>query len=112
MKSNKKDNRIVYSTNPDYSFDEEEQSQETLAPNQQKLYVFLDKKQRKGKNVTLVKGFIGSENDLKELTKRLKISCGVGGSSKDGEVILQGDFREKVKSLLEKDGYKVKISGS
>jgi len=104
---------MVYSTNPDFQFENEEQQQaETLPPNQQKLYVSLDKKQRKGKKVTLVKGFIGAEDDLKNLAKKLKSKCGVGGSSKEGKIIIQGDFREKVQKLLEGEGFKVKISGS
>ncbi len=102
---------MVYSTNPDYQFEDQEQQIETLPPNRQKLTVSLDKKQRKGKKVTLIKGFIGTENDLKSLAKKLKSSCGVGGSSKDGEIIIQGDFREKVQTLLENEGFKVKISG-
>ncbi len=103
---------MVYSTNPDFQFENEEQQQaETLPPNQQKLYVSLDKKQRKGKKVTLVKGFIGAEDDLKNLTKKLKSKCGVGGSAKEGNIIIQGDFREKVQKLLENEGFRVKISG-
>jgi translation initiation factor 1 len=112
MKSNRKNNNIVYSTNPDYQFEEEEkQAEETLAPQYQKLYVSLDKKQRKGKKVTLVTGFIGSEEDLKTLGKKLKTSCGAGGSTKEGMIIIQGVFREKVKYLLEKEAYKVKLAG-
>lgn len=111
MKSNKKNDRVVYSTNPDFVFHEEENTVETLPPQQQKLYVMLDRKQRKGKSVTLITGFVGSEYDLKELAKNLKTKCGVGGSAKNGEIIIQGDFRQKVKSLLETDGYKVKLTG-
>ncbi|MBN2639217.1 MAG: translation initiation factor [Bacteroidales bacterium] len=111
MKSNKKNNSIVYSTNPDFVFDDKQEHIETLPPQQQKLYVMLDRKQRKGKSVTLVTGFVGSEEDLKELAKTLKTKCGVGGSAKDGEIIIQGDFKQKVKDLLEADGYKVKLSG-
>ena len=111
MKSNKKDNHVVYSTDPDFVFEEEQEHTETLPPPQQKLYIMLDRKQRKGKSVTLVTGFVGSEDDLKDLAKNLKTRCGVGGSAKDGEIIIQGDFRQKVKDLLEADGYKVKLSG-
>ena len=103
---------VVYSTNPDFNYESnEEQEDETLAPAQQKLYVSLDKKQRKGKAVTLVEGFVGTEDDLKDLGKMLKSKCGVGGSTKDGEILIQGDVRDKVVALLESDGYKVKRKG-
>ena len=112
MSSNKKNTRVVYSTNPDYLYEEEEQEEViSLPPSQQKLYLSLDKKQRKGKKVTLVTGFVGNDDDLKSLGKRLKTSCGSGGSVKDGEILIQGDFREKVKTLLEKEGFKVKLRG-
>lgn len=111
MKSNKKNNRIIYSTDPDFVYEEEQKHAETLPPQQQKLFVMLDRKQRRGKSVTLVTGFVGSEDDLKKLAKTLKTQCGVGGSAKDGEIIIQGDFKQKVKDLLEAEGYKVKLSG-
>ncbi|MBI1835796.1 MAG: translation initiation factor [Flavobacteriia bacterium] len=97
---------VVYSTNPNYQYEsEQEDSVETLAKNQQKLYVSIDKKQRAGKEVTLIEGFIGDEDDLKELGKILKSKCGVGGSVKDGEILIQGNFRDKLFDLLIKDGY-------
>lgn len=101
---------IVYSTNPNMQFEtEEEEEQETLPPEKQKLKIMLDKKNRKGKEVTLITDFIGTDDDLKDLAKKLKTKCGVGGSARDGEILLQGDFRQKVKELLTADGYKVKI---
>ncbi len=112
MSLNKKNTRVVYSTNPDYQYEEEGQEEMlTLPPSQQKLYLSLDKKQRKGKKVTLLTGFVGNSDDLKSLGKRLKSACGSGGSVKNGEVLIQGDFREKVKAILEKEGYKVKLHG-
>ncbi|MBI5540375.1 MAG: translation initiation factor [Bacteroidia bacterium] len=103
---------IVYSTNPSFNFiKEENEIINTLAPQQQSLIIFLDKKSRAGKAVTLVKGFIGKEIDLQELGKFIKTKCGVGGSVKENEILIQGDFRQKIKLLLEEKGYKVKISG-
>jgi translation initiation factor 1 len=103
---------VVYSTNPDFNYNNPEQSsEETLPPAQQDLRVMLDKKQRKGKVVTLITGFIGSDDDLKELGKMLKTKCGVGGTVKDGEIIIQGDFCNKIIDLLKATGYKVKKSG-
>jgi len=109
-----KNNRVnvVYSTNPDFSFDhDEDQSEETLDPNEQLLYVSIDRKQRGGKEVTLVEGFVGLDDDLKDLGKFLKSKCGVGGTSKDGDIIVQGKFKDKVAELLESKGYKVKKKG-
>ena len=97
---------VVYSTNPDFRYethDEEEAS--TLPPSQQKLRVQLDRKKRGGKVVTLVTGFTGSDDDLKELGRLLKSKCGVGGTAKDGEIIVQGDFKQKVLDLLKQAGY-------
>ena len=105
-KKNKPDTRgFVYSTNPNFSFEPEESTLETLPPSQQKLKVRLDTKHRGGKAVTLVEGFVGKEDDLEELGKKLKTFCGTGGSAKDGEIIVQGDQREKVVNLLLKNGY-------
>lgn len=103
---------VVYSTNPGYQYDTGgEAGPETLPPQQQTLIISLDRKQRKGKKVTLIRGFVGSEDDLKELAKELKNRFGVGGTARDGEIIIQGDFREKVIAFLEKEKYKVKRSG-
>ena len=97
---------VVYSTNPNYSYEkEDDEEQASLEPSQQKLRVQLDRKNRGGKIVTIITGFIGTENDLKELGKLLKSKCGVGGSAKDGEIIVQGDFKQKVLELLKKEGY-------
>lgn len=112
--SKKNSNRIgvVYSTNPDFQYEEiEEFEQETLPNNQQKLYVQLDKKQRAGKQVTLITGFVGTNEDLEILGKELKNKCGVGGSVKNGEILLQGDFRQKVMDYLVQKDYKVKQRG-
>jgi translation initiation factor 1 len=100
---------IVYSTNPDfaYSTDEKEEN-ETLPKQQQKLRVSIEKNHRGGKTVTLVKNFIGTEADMKELGKLLKTKCGVGGSAKDGEIVIQGDMRDKVLNLLLAEGYNAK----
>lgn len=106
-KKNKPDTRgFVYSTDPNFSFEEERLNTETLLPAQQKLKVRLDTKHRAGKAVTLVNGFIGKEEDLEELGKKLKSFCGTGGSAKEGEIIVQGDQREKVLQWLMKNGYK------
>ena len=103
---------MVYSTNPDYSYDTgEDDPQEALPPGRQDLRVWLDRKSRGGKQVTLVKGFIGSEEDLKELARMLKGKCGVGGSAKDGEIIIQGDHRDRIVEILIKEGYKAKKAG-
>ena len=97
---------VVYSTNPDFKYElDDEEEQTTLQPSQQRPRVQLDRKNRGGKVVTLVTGFIGTEDDLKELGKFLKSKCGVGGSAKDGEIIVQGDFKQKVLELLKKEGY-------
>jgi translation initiation factor 1 len=103
---------VVYSTNPDFQYTTQNgDEQQTLPPNKQNLRVCLDKKQRKGKQVTLVTGFTGTVEDLKDLGKELKTKCGTGGSVKDGEIIIQGDFCDKILELLVKSGYKAKRSG-
>lgn len=112
MGNKKSKKNIVYSTNPDfeYEYDQEEENT-TLDPSDQLLYVSIDRKQRKGKEVTLIENFIGSTEDLKDLAKKLKSACGVGGSVKDGDIIIQGNHRDKVLSLLDKDGYRTKRKG-
>jgi len=111
MKSNKWKERkdIVYSTNPDFKFDYKDTHEEqvTLDPGKQKLRVYMDSKARsKGKQATVVNGFIGTENDLKDLAKLLKTKCAVGGTIKDHEIIVQGDFRDKIVQILLAQGYK------
>jgi translation initiation factor 1 len=106
-KKNKPDNRgFVYSTDPNFQFQpEEEQNRETQEPAKQPLRINLDTKQRAGKAVTLITGFIGQADDLEVLGKKIKNFCGTGGSVKDGEIIIQGDQREKVLQFLTKNGY-------
>ncbi|MEM6320121.1 MAG: translation initiation factor [Bacteroidota bacterium] len=97
---------VVYSTNPDYDYEyEENEEMETLPNQQQKLRVMIDRKKRKGKEVTLITGFVGTSDDLKDLGKMLKSKCGVGGSAKDGEIIVQGNNKQKVIDLLKREGY-------
>ena len=103
---------MVYSTNPDFQYESGATEEKQTVPSQkQKLYVSLDKKNRKGKKVTLVEGFVGSTEDIKNLAKELKSKCGVGGSVSDSNILIQGDFRERVMSLLQEQGFKVKRSG-
>lgn len=97
---------VVYSTNPDFSYETEESEEpDTLPKNTQKLRVRIEKNHRGGKTVTTVSGFIGTDADLKELGKMLKSRCGVGGSAKEGELLIQGEFKEKIIELLKKEGY-------
>ena len=103
---------LMFSTNPDQQLDHiEGRDDETLDPKHQQLRVQLDKKQRGGKAVTLITGFVGKDEDLKELGKLLKSKCGVGGTVKDGEILIQGDFRDKILVLLTSAGYKAKRIG-
>lgn len=97
---------VVYSTNPDYKYDSEDEEEVVALPKEKQLLrIELDKRNRKGKSVTLITNFVGSDDDLQDLAKSLKTRCGVGGSARDGEILLQGDFRTKVLELLQKDGY-------
>lgn len=106
MSKKRPDSRgFVYSTNPDFKFEGEKENMETFPPRQQKLKIRLDTKQRAGKAVTLIEGFIGNMGDLEELGKKLKGFCGTGGTAKDGVIIIQGDQREKVMQWLIKNGY-------
>ena len=98
---------VVYSTNPDFNYQyDDEPEAETLAPEQQKLRVNIEKNHRGGKVVTIVKGFVGTDEDLQSLGKQLKTKCGTGGSAKEGEIIIQGELKEKIISLLQQLGYK------
>ena len=111
-KNKKKDiSGMVYSTNQnyDYSYDDE-QEEETLPPNEQDLRIVLDRK-KGGKVVTTIRDFIGSKEDLKTLGKELKTHCGVGGTVKNGDILIQGDFRDEILALLLKKGYKAKKKG-
>ncbi|MFT4600667.1 MAG: translation initiation factor 1 [Arenicella sp.] len=111
---NKKKKRVdvVYSTNPDFNFDHDgDAAEETLPNDEQYLNVMIDKKQRKGKEVVLITGFEGTDEDLKDLGKTLKQKCGVGGSAKDGEIIVQGNQRDKIMDYLKSEGYNVKRVG-
>jgi len=102
---------FVFSTNKDFEFDNNDEQQETPANSEQRLEAHLDKKNRGGKVATVIKGFKGSDDDLKTLAKQLKTLCGVGGSSKDGEIIIQGNFRDKIMDFLTKEGFKIKRVG-
>ena len=103
---------VVYSTDPNFQYRYEETPQEeTLEPARQDLRVMLDSKHRAGKTVTLITGFVGTEADLEKLGKTLKTRCGIGGTAKDGEIVLQGDVRDKVCEILTKEGYRFKRAG-
>jgi translation initiation factor 1 len=100
---------VVYSTDPDFHYETAAETEaETLPPGKQRLTVAIDRRNRGGKQVTLVTGFVGKADDLKELGKTLKTRCGVGGTAKDGEITVQGDFRDKVVALLKEMGYNAK----
>lgn len=108
----KKRDGVVYSTNSDFNYEYQQQaSEETLPSQQQQLRVQLDKSMRAGKQVTLVTGFTGKTGDIEALGKLLKVKCGVGGSVKDREIIIQGDHRDKIVQILLKEGYKAKRIG-
>jgi translation initiation factor 1 len=103
---------IVYSTNQNFEYDTNEiEEPETIEPQKQNLKVYIDRKQRKGKSVTIISGFIGKNDDLNELAKMIKTKCGTGGSAKDGEIIIQGEMINKISEFLTKNNYKFKISG-
>ncbi len=102
---------FVFSTNQDFELQGQEETIKTLANHKQHLEVHLDKKNRAGKIATLIKGFEGTDQDLKNLAKQLKTLCGVGGSQKDGEILIQGNFRDKIMDFLKKQGYNVKRVG-
>jgi len=109
-KKNRRD--VVYSTNPDFNYEyDQEDELETLAPEDQELKLIVDRKQRKGKVATIIAGFVGTTTDLKALEKLIKAKCGVGGSSKDGEIIIQGELRDKIDAILKAEGYKTKRVG-
>ena len=112
MAKKKKEKFVVYSTNPDFNTEDEMEDEKTLSPAEQDLRVSIDTKQRKGKSVTLITGFVGSDDELKELGKELKSKCGTGGSVKDAEIIIQGDHRTKVLDTLKAKSYSAKASGS
>ena len=105
-KKQQKVQNVVYNTNPNFAYEfEQSDDKQTLPPQQQRLYVSIDRKQRAGKEVTLIEGFVGAEDDLKDLGKLLKSKCGVGGSVKDNEILIQGNFKQKIFDLLLKEGY-------
>lgn len=112
-KNKREEGGFIYSTNNDFEYDQydEDEGSETLEPGEQDLRIWLDRKGRGGKTASIVKGFVGSDDDLKDLGKALKTTCSVGGAVKDGEIILQGDVRDKALAYLEKKGYGVKKAG-
>ena len=110
-KSKKNRVNVVYSTNPNFDFDDQSDNELTIPFTEQKLYVSIDRKNRGGKSVTLVEGFIGNDEDAKDLAKKLKQLCGVGGGFKNSEIYIQGDQKNKVASFLQKLGAVVKLKG-
>jgi translation initiation factor 1 len=105
----KKREGVVYSTNKDFVYETNENSEpETLEPSKQKLKIFIDRKQRKGKSVVIISGFIGKNEDIESLSKEIKTKCGTGGSVKDGEIIIQGEMLDKIKNYLISKGFNVK----
>lgn len=111
MKKNKNNRKgMIYSTNPNFEFEYDNEEMDTIANNQQNLKVCIDK-HRAGKIAVILKGFVGNTDDLKALSKILKARCGVGGSTKNGEIIIQGDIRDKVMDILAKEGYNYKRVG-
>jgi translation initiation factor 1 len=111
MSKRSKNDGYVFSTNPDFDYDMDQDDARSLAPEEQTLEVHIDKKQRGGKVATLIRGFQGTEEDLKDLAKELKSACGVGGSAKNNEIIIQGEKRDKVMEVLRKKGFQVKRVG-
>ena len=105
MSKSKKRVNVVYSTNPNYNYEAENEEFDAISNNEQELKVLIDRKQRKGKSVTLITGFIGNDEDLKDLAKELKSKCGVGGSAKENEILIQGEFKDKVFDILINLGY-------
>ena len=109
--SKKKRINVVYSTNPDFNYEQDSEDQDSIPFNEQKLYVLIDRKNRGGKSVTLVEGFVGSDDDASNLAKKLKQQCGVGGGYKNNEIYIQGNHRDKVISILQQLGANVKAKG-
>lgn len=110
-KSKKNRIDVVYSTNPNFDFAENSDEVQDIPFNEQKLYVLIDRKNRAGKSVTLIEGFIGSDQDANDLAKKMKQICGVGGGYKNGEIYIQGNHREKIVRYLQKLGALVKLKG-
>ncbi|MEE6186036.1 putative protein YciH [Mycovorax composti] len=105
MSKKKSNGPFVYSTDPNFQFQDEHEEAETLPPSAQKLRIQLETKHRGGKTASVIKGFVGTQADLESLAKKLKSYCGTGGSAKDGEIIIQGDHRDKILQWLQQQGY-------